>query len=128
MPCYYLRHGMYRTDHLIYNDPELSFLESIPQSALFTPNPSLEDTVASISSNKEDATDDNEVAMETSPHSNDNERESESEDEEQELDRSEKDGDGDLNEAKAKSSALNSTPVPLGWPKVTMVTELHVCV
>lgn len=32
------KHGLYRSDHLIYNDPELSFLESVPQSALFIPN------------------------------------------------------------------------------------------
>ena len=31
------RHGLYRTDFLLYNDPELSFLTTVPQSALFIP-------------------------------------------------------------------------------------------
>ncbi|XP_019853043.1 PREDICTED: chromodomain-helicase-DNA-binding protein 7-like [Amphimedon queenslandica] len=31
------KHGLYRTDFLLYNDPELSFLTTVPQSALFIP-------------------------------------------------------------------------------------------
>lgn len=113
---YYPRHGMYRTDHLIYNDPELSFLESIPKSALFTPNPSQDDVIMSNNNNNDD--DDNDVTMETSPHPNDNESESE-----EEQDKSEK--DGEVGVTKGKISALNSTPVPLGWPKVTIVIDMY---
>ena len=32
-----LRHGLSRSDQLIYNDPELSFKETVPQTALFDP-------------------------------------------------------------------------------------------
>lgn len=31
------RHGLYRSDQLIYNDPELSFKQTVPQTALFDP-------------------------------------------------------------------------------------------
>ena len=34
----YCRHGLYRSDQLIYNDLELSFKETVPQTALFDPN------------------------------------------------------------------------------------------
>lgn len=36
--CMYCRHGLYRSDQLIYNDLELSFKETVPQTALFDPN------------------------------------------------------------------------------------------
>ena len=32
------RHGLYRTDQVIYNDPELCFKETVPQTALFDPS------------------------------------------------------------------------------------------
>eukprot|EP00731_Ephydatia_muelleri_P027006 Em0018g1106a len=32
------KHGLYRSDQLIYNDPELIFKETVPQTALFVPN------------------------------------------------------------------------------------------
>ena len=41
LPFYYVpssRHGLYRSDQLIYNDPELIFKETVPQTALFVPN------------------------------------------------------------------------------------------
>jgi hypothetical protein len=31
------RYGIYRSDQLIYNDPELCFKETVPLSALFDP-------------------------------------------------------------------------------------------
>jgi len=34
----YCRHGLYRSDQLIYNDLELCFKETVPQTALFDPN------------------------------------------------------------------------------------------
>lgn len=97
------RHGLYRTDFLLYNDPDLSFLESVPKSALFTPNYSLIDgewnyhrwrinfylTPCSLVDNEGDGG-------------------------------SESEGEGEDEEGqKVKPSApSNSTPVPLGWPKV----------
>ena len=106
-PC---RHGMYRTDHLIYNDPELSFLESIPQSALFTPNPSIDDNPTGIdpTSNEGD----------TEEHGSTSPRPLHPPEEGSDSEEGEREGEVELGGVKTKSSAPNSTPVPLGWPKV----------
>ena len=34
---YVCRHGLYRSDQLIYNDTDLSFKKTVPQTALFDP-------------------------------------------------------------------------------------------
>ena len=113
------RHGMYRTDHLIYNDPELSFLESIPKSALFTPNPSAAEcgTEGSTDSTAAAAVEDEEEPLTMTPSTHlgkDTDSEDEKNDGETKGEEEEVEGTG----AKPKSSAPNSTPVPLGWPKV----------
>ena len=116
---------MYRTDHLIYNDPELSFLESIPKSALFTPNPSLEETTPS--NNPSDiATNVGNSAgtMVTTPPHDGGEQDIESDKEEGEV---EGDGEEEEEEGTEGSGAkpkMKSTPVPLGWPKVRSCTFL----
>lgn len=87
---------MYRSDHILYNNPELCFKKTIPQSALFDPTTN--------------------QAYQT---------ESGSEEEEEEGREGEEDRDGsqrDAEETKPKSSGGSSAstpnPVPLGWPKV----------
>ena len=35
LPCLLHRHGLYRSNQLIYNDTDLSFKETVPQTALF---------------------------------------------------------------------------------------------
>ena len=91
VPQHTCRYGLYRSDHLLYNDPELCFKETIPQSALFDPTTN--------------------QAYQT---------ESGSEDEEGEGDRggSEMDAEGTKPKSSGGSSSSPPNPVPLGWPKV----------
>ena len=101
---------MYRTDHIIYNDPELSFLESIPQSALFTPNPSIDDNPTGTDPTSNEGDTDEHGSTSPLPL---NPPEGGSDSEE-----GEREGEVELGGVKTKPSAQNSTPVPLGWPKV----------
>lgn len=106
-----IRHGMYRTDHLIYNDPELSFLESIPKSALFTPNPMTDDNVSDPSSSSCGAGPTLSTGSPTQSNITMNDETSDEEDEMMEVDIK-------YSKALTSTAATNSTPVPLGWPKV----------
>lgn len=93
---------MYRSDHVLYNDSELCFKETIPQSALFDPTTN---QAYQVESGSED------------------------EQEEGERDREGEGGQGDAEGSKTKSSGGSSSspsnPVPLGWPKVGICLHVY---
>lgn len=93
----FCRHGLFRSDQLIYNDRDLCFKETVPQTALFDPT--------------------------TNQALRPDDRESSSEEEEEMEEDEEEGGHRETEGTKTKSSGSGSStnppnPVPLGWPKV----------
>lgn len=54
--CLCCRHGLFRSDQLIYGDPELSFGETVPQTALFDPTANQGEIIISARSDSPEAT------------------------------------------------------------------------